>query len=91
MKSLNIWKVLTLVLVFCLAIACAACGTSEEGGETSIQTSETSAESEETATSSMSTDASSEPEETESTEPYETLPEGDPIKDPWVDESDLNT
>ena len=78
---MNAWKGFLIFLALCLMLACVACG-SEEGNESDV-------ESTDTEVSSVA-ESESEPTETESTESYETLPEGDPVKDPWVDEADLN-
>ena len=81
MKSLKTY--LCVLLVFAFVIAITACNTSNENGDGTL-TSE-SALSDSTVTSEASTEETA-PKETETTEPYETMPNGDPTKDPWVED-----
>jgi hypothetical protein len=81
MKSLKTY--LCVLLVFAFVIAITACNVPNEKGD-GILSSE-SALSDSTATSEVPTEETT-PKGTETTEPYVTMPNGDPAKDPWIED-----
>lgn len=75
-------RYLLILLAFCLAVSVTACrGAGEDDGSEAQEN-----ESPEGSATFEPTESTS-PKESDFTEPYVTMPNGDPNRDPWVDDA----